>query len=36
MFSILLANMFAPILDFAFKQARKRSKEKLATGGLNG
>lgn len=29
MFSILLANMFAPILDYGFKQAKKRKQEKL-------
>lgn len=29
MFSILLANMFAPILDYGFNQAKKRKKEKL-------
>ncbi len=30
MFSILLANMFAPILDYGFNEAKKRRKEKLA------
>lgn len=30
MFSILLGNMFAPILDYALKQVKKRRKEKLA------
>lgn len=35
MFSILLANMFAPILDYGFNQAKKRRKERLATGRLN-
>lgn len=29
MFAILLANMFAPILDYGFKQAKKRKQEKL-------
>jgi len=29
MFALLLGNMFSPILDYAFKQAKKRQKEKL-------
>lgn len=36
MFSILLANMFAPILDHVFKHTQKKKKERLATGGVNG
>jgi Na+-transporting NADH:ubiquinone oxidoreductase subunit B len=31
MFSILLANMFAPILDYAFKQTKNRKQEKSIT-----